>query len=282
MKKQPSLYTIYLQYTSKHLQEGLEHLELLENKLSSNGAHKRIIVDNALPCGSIKKNSSVAIHGGNNAYREFSGWEQGIILLKKQGLLNKNDVILFANDTFFRNYDPKWLESFKPSHFHRAAKRKIIVGWRGSFHQKFSFLNHTGSHWIRTNCFLINYGLLASIQPLHIKELAGDFFSGQAGSFFSCNAPLSKDYKAYIRAWLFKDFRAGIKLSKSWYLSKSITENNIRFFEQKALAIICEHALSARVVNNRGKLVFINKKSFRKSVGRLKRRCLSAIHGLLR
>ncbi|NCC55977.1 MAG: hypothetical protein EOM11_10975 [Erysipelotrichia bacterium] len=146
-----------------------------------------------------------------------------------------------------------------------------MVGWRGSFHQNMTFLNYSAFIWIRTNCFITNYELLSLVQPLQIKEMSCDLFSGQVNSFFSINAPLGNEYKAYLRSWLFGDLQPGIQLTKSWYLSETLSDENIHFFEQKAISIICEHALSARVINNGGHLVFINKSSLPKKLVKFKK-----------
>lgn len=94
------LYTLFLQYSMDHTSSAISYLTDIEMRLQEGGTAHRIIVDNKLSPNQILKDESQTIYGGDNAFREFSGWRIGLSLLKEQRILMDDDVILFVNDSF--------------------------------------------------------------------------------------------------------------------------------------------------------------------------------------
>jgi hypothetical protein len=277
-----NLFIIFLQYTSEHFAGSLAHLKLLEKRCCKKGTKATIIVDNQIPTGQTIKNDQVTIYGGDNTFHEFSGWQIGIDILEHQYTPEDIDVILIANDTFFRNYDPSWLDLFKKKHFRLASKKHVMIGWMDVFPEPMKFLNFTSKDWIRTNCFIVNYGLLKNLLPLPISQTPDKIFSHSVSSFFNDSSHLSAKYKAYLRSWLFDEKSPLIDFKPKWYRSTSLNQENLEYFEKKAFSIICEHALSARAKSLGGSLVAINKVN---SAGKKKRKkslMVAVIRSLIR
>ncbi|MBV2245688.1 MAG: hypothetical protein KUL83_00860 [Lentimicrobium sp.] len=271
------LYTVFLQYSSDHTASAISYLTDIEKRLQEGGTTHRILVDNKLPVNQVITEESWTIHGGDNDFHEFSGWSVGLNLLKEHKRLTDDDVILFVNDSFFRNYHPAWLEDFKRRHTQKAMRRRLMIGWMDVFPKKMEFLGYSSSKWIRTNCFLINYSLLRELTlvPEHLK--ADLVFSHSPATFFREDAPLGDLYRAYLRGWLFGLPHPGLKFRTPWYKNEQLNEGNLWFFEGKALSIMCEHALSAAVLAAGGRLMAINSRN-PYSLRRIKKKLLSYFH----
>jgi hypothetical protein len=267
------LYTLFLQYSMDHTSSAISYLTDIEMRLQEGGTAHRIIVDNKLSPNQILKDESQTIYGGDNAFREFSGWRIGLSLLKEQRILMDDDVILFVNDSFFRNYNPAWLEDFRRCHTRKAMRHRFMIGWMDVFPKKMDFLGYTSLKWIRTNCFLISYSLLHHIRLIPEQLQADLIFSHSPATFFREDAPLGDMYQAYLKGWLFGTSHPGLKFRRPWYKHEPLNEGNLRFFEEKTLSILCEHALSAAVLAVGGKLMAINSRN-RYSLKNIKRKLL--------
>lgn len=277
-----NLFIVFLQYTPEHLVGSLAHLKLLEKRFCKKGAKSTIIVDNQIQTGQTVMNDLFTIYDGDNTFNEFSGWQTGIDILKHQHSPGPKDVILIANDTFFRNYDPSWLDLFKKKHFRLASKKLVMIGWLDVFPEPMQFLNFTSKEWIRTNCFIVNYSLLKKILPLPIPQTLDKMFSHSVSSFFNDSYHLSDKYKAYLRSWLFDEKSTLIEFKPKWYRSAPLNQFNLEYFEKKAFSIICEHALSARVKSHGGRLIAINKRNSEGKKKRNKSLMVAVIRSLMR
>jgi hypothetical protein len=265
-----SLYTIFVQYTTEQTESALRHLNKLERILTPLGASERIMIDNYLPNETSIILDSQVIYGGDNTYMEFSGWQIGLEKLVSKVKINDKDVILIANDSFHRNYKPDWIEGFNGKHFHLASKKKYLIGWTDQFIDPINIMGKERKGWIRSNCFIINYGLLRQILPFFIEQKPDSIFTKKNNSFFKENSPLPFTYREYLKVWLFGEKSSHINFYNQWYKSEPLNENNYDFFIRKAYSIICEHSFSFRAVDAGGKLLSINPKKRLSLIKRIK------------
>lgn len=251
------LFTIYLQYTSAHMADGLLHLSFLEKRLTRKGSFQRIIVDNAFSSGERKSIAGLTVFGGDNRYHEFSGWEVGLELLERSCMPADNDVILIANDSFFRNYDPALQRNFKRRHMQLAAYNPCAIGVVDSFPEPMHLDGVDQTSWVRSNCFIINYGLLKKIRPMYLNIPPSMMFTSEDLRFFKPECNLELKYQAYLRVWLFGEETDLLAYNDHWYKSQPLNETNYALFVNKAYSIICEHALSRRIIEHFGWLIDI-------------------------
>jgi hypothetical protein len=273
-----SLYIVYVQYSSQFLSEGIQYLHFLQKKFIGRITSEIVIIDNSLSEVEFNHKLNLNIYPGNNEVREFSGWEAGIQILKKNHPLRNEDVIMICNDSFFRNYHTEWLQLFKGKHFKYCSKREAIIGWQDVFPKKMEILGYSAEKWIRTNCFLINYGLLLKTGIMPSSIPLDELFSDDHDEFFKKDIPLSQYYQRYIKAWLFKNDPEINQIIGAWYRSEPIHAENHEFFQRKAITIICEHALSASAESCGGQIIAINKKIIISRIIRLKRKISGKIY----
>ena len=75
------------------------------NRPSRNTAEVALVIDNALPSTTPARiTGDLAVIAGDNANREFSGWDRGLRWLEDHRRSSPNDVVVLANDTFHRSY----------------------------------------------------------------------------------------------------------------------------------------------------------------------------------
>ena len=251
------LYSIYLQYTDKHLSEGVLHLDALENRISPGNKAIRIIIDNFLSENQTINKDDYIIFGGDNTAHEFSGWDRGIELLEEQYQLEKEDVILFANDSYFRNYDPELTNNFSESHLHIARRKKALIGVLDTFPEPMIIDGKERKCWVRSNCFLMSFELVKLINGIQYVRPIGELFSGVVDPFFMPNGNLPEKYQAYLNIWLFREESPLLAWRHHWYKSAPLSIENIDMMRLKAYCIISEHALSWRVSDRGGRLINI-------------------------
>jgi hypothetical protein len=112
--------------------------------------------------------------GGDNQYREFSGWQKGLETLN--GLDVLCDVILFANSAFLKPG-----ESFLRDYADITLLRKLlddnaIVGRIDNIGKRFFVYGYDVSHWVCTNCFFVPKTAAEDIRNLvPVKDNINDF-----------------------------------------------------------------------------------------------------------
>jgi hypothetical protein len=101
--------------------------------------------------------------------------------------------------------------------------------------------------WIRTSLVVLPYRTLAALGRLALPVEDERIFGG-VDAFFRDDAPLSENYKGFIRAWLFGEDCAGwSEVYGRWHSTRPLTPESLADFRAKARSILCEHYLSARL-----------------------------------
>lgn len=102
--------------------------------------------------------------GGDNRYREFSGWQKGVETIAQLHL--PFDLVLFVND-MFRKPGESFLKDYATeTTLERVRQENIVLGRIDSTGQQYTALGHDIHHWICTNCFLLPWPALTRIGSL--------------------------------------------------------------------------------------------------------------------
>lgn len=242
----PRVFVILLLYTREHLNSSLLYLNKLIRNIVPGLERHDVIVDNAW-CGDIEwsLSSESKIIAGDNQLREFSGWDVGIRDLVSNYRPRDNEFVFLVNDTFHRNYGAKYLRRFNARSVKRELKAGSLVGWVDGYPASVQLLDFSFRQWIRTSLVIGSYGSLRKLFPFAPQVTDLDLFSDDIKVFFSDSAPLSENYRQYLKTWLFDDKNDGV-FKEAWHSKRALTDENFSFFRSKVNAILCEHLLSAR------------------------------------
>ncbi|WP_111977886.1 hypothetical protein [Algibacillus agarilyticus] len=214
-----------------------------ENLISSfNGEATLIIINNSNVNVNIENcHIKFKLIEGDNENWEFSGWQKGQKYILNNFNINKNDLFIFANDTFnsHRNF------TFIDRHlFIKAAKKiniktqKIILGEQNHIHnseQSFMLFDKVKNGWVSTYLFAVNYN--------YISNCNIDMGDEKREKLYYQNVPylgahISKNLFDYII-----NFLTSNKKGEGWY-GKSKLSSNPEIFRKKYASIINEKSLS--------------------------------------
>jgi hypothetical protein len=206
------------------------------------------VVDNAITTPHEEKlEDGVILINGDNSCREFSGMDRGLAWLQKNRPLRADSVILFANDTFTADPDV--------GDFYRLDSRKTLQDldsnrllgpllWSPLPLELFDVAT---DHWLQSNIIMGSYGVFQHITPLALPFHENEIFSDDPVEFFNQHAPISSEYKHFIRCYL--QGKLNVTLCK-WHSAAQFNADNFGPLKLKAKAILCEHYLSGKARKN--------------------------------
>lgn len=238
------IFCVYTSYGETNLDSGLAHIERIvrrwnakltyiavENQWSSN-------VTMSAPMGS-------RVIAGDNSLREFSGYEKGFHALIQSRMLGATDIILFANDTFDRNYGSDYLDLFDWGFIENSLAQPGLVGWVDQYPELVEIFGHSHRSWIRTSFFLGRAKDFAEIFPLGTFIQSLDIFSHDMQEFFiKDDRRLSENFKAFNRTWLLGTEHESFK--ENWHSIEKAKEHGLAYLQQKMKCIMAEHLVSLR------------------------------------
>ena len=109
------VFALYLQYGDEHHASGMAVLRRQVARLFPGSRASFLLVDNALDAATPPRvDGDETRLAGDNANREFSGWDRGLQWLRSSRRVAPNDLVVLANDTFHRSYGSDSLELFRP------------------------------------------------------------------------------------------------------------------------------------------------------------------------
>jgi hypothetical protein len=206
-----------------------------------------VVIDNSLPPATPDRAAGdLTLVAGDNANREFSGWDRGLRWLAEHGRPSPNDVVVLANDTFHRSYGTEYLELFQPGATGQALRRDALLGYMDAYPQPVTLLGYRVRSWIRTSFLVTTLRAIRTVQPLRVGEVDRLVFSSAPGEFFRRDAPLCPRYQGYLRTWLFGDGQGPDGFGERWHSQAALTAANLEQMRAKARCILAEHSLSAR------------------------------------
>jgi len=245
------IFILLLAYGMEYCQAAIKNLESLLPRILPKGyTFKYIIIDNAQQENKVSLSNNNVLISGNNSFSEFSGWQKGLNFLESKLLHAKDDLILFVNDSFHRSYGTKYLDYFPPVNLSNL-NNAFIYGYFDDFPKSASLFGYKYKSWLRSNFFITSFSSLPPLLPLTLPHPPASLFSSNIEKFWSDEANISPNFKAYILCWLtgridsdFPEYRL------KWAKSRPVTPQNIKRFKLKAISILCEHYLGARIENS--------------------------------
>jgi len=177
---------------------------------------------------------------GDNRYWEFSGWKKGLAFLEAKHI--EPDLIIFVNDAFLnfskRGQDYRYYKSRISTLTLRRLKDSVL-GFIDSYNEFDMLLGYDVSSWIRTNLFVVPYGVARQLGfPLIadevIREMLPETYSGK---IFKENHHINPTLKRFLEFWITED----------WHLGRPVNRENWAFLRAKLIAILNERLLTAKL-----------------------------------
>lgn len=247
------VYIIYLIYGQAHLKSGLKSLESIMDKMFPGVSRTCLIVDNSVTHPTIQQISPDYWQlSGENSCWEFSGWDHGYQFANKHFGLGNRDVILYANDTFHRRAyslgGSSFLDEFNSDLVFGHDLTQEVIGYLDDFPKEVSLMGIRYDSWIRSNIFLIPFNIAERLYPLVFPLQHDEIFSSDMHKFWSETDKISENWKAYISSWLFGTENPDYpEYLLHWHKAQPVNSDNWDFFKTKALCILSEHYLTARL-----------------------------------
>jgi hypothetical protein len=251
-KNLPRIFVLYLFFNRDPLDPGLRIINSICKDLYPEHQIINIFIENSCDKNHIKKEGGNYIISGDNTLFEISGWDKGFIFIKNNFSLNENDLIFYANDTFHkRSYSDggsDYLNFFSKNYIENPYSSNTAIGYLDDFPKSVSLMGVKYSTWIRSNIFILSNDLSKKLHPF-VFPLPKEYIFGLEGeSFFRKVEEISINWQSYISNWLFGlEDPSYPEYRLRWLNWAPLTENNRLFFQTKALAILSEHYLSARL-----------------------------------
>jgi hypothetical protein len=175
---------------------------------------------------------------GDNAFGEFSGWQQGLEHLQAGGA---SDAIVFVNDTVVSH---RRYSRFRQWAFLReawSAGPRSIVGYTDHADNSLGDLSIDAMvlpGWVSSYCFMLGDETLRRLgwRLWDAASLDRCVRGGTDEARFFSDA-VSPDLQRHLRRWLFEG---------GWYRSERLTRATEAMLTRKARAICAELLLSAR------------------------------------
>lgn len=201
-----------------------------------------LILDNALVQPDCRVTSEkTEILAGDNTSWEFSAWDKAIRLVESE--IWSYDLVHLVTSAFNSLYTA-YIPRVSVSMLEWAASRAVCLGHIDCSNAPVEVLSYCSQHWTRS-CFLF-------LRPAELKALdslvsvgrQNGLFSGDPRAPFAATARISAECQRNIIDWLTgADTGQGVR----WHSAFQLTHDRLRYFEDKALAILNEHLLSARL-----------------------------------
>jgi hypothetical protein len=178
--------------------------------------------------------------GGDNSYREFSGWRKGLRFLDELTPLPM--TVVFANDACL-NYAECGADSlfFRTRFDGRAVaqSRKGLVGLVDYAPDQQALLGHDVSSWVRSNFFCLPLKLATALPWVFISEEILDRILPleYQGVVVSTTADTNENLRVFLTDWITREWRSATQpTAATWPILR-----------KKLAAILNERMLTASV-----------------------------------
>jgi hypothetical protein len=104
----------------------------------------------------------------------------------------------------------------------------------------------------------MTYANVKKIKPLVLNIDKRNIFSEDMNQFFIETAPLSENYKEFLKTWLFATPPEDSDFKFEWHSKKELTMKNFKNLQEKCWCILCEQAMSAHAVELGFPIIKIN------------------------
>lgn len=248
MMRAKRIVSIYLVLGTEHIESGQKKLNETFSRFMPQAPVLHVLVQNEKSVfESIYPGFDVCVPGDQNVF-DFSGWDSAVGYLKKHSLLQEGDLVAFSNDSFFQTTGDKFLSYLTPDLYKDKNPNDFVFGYIDDFPKKARIGQLEYQSWIRTCLFFIPYTFLLKLGQLTVPLDRDIFFADSPQTFWSKSDVLSLTFKKYIGSWLFGWSDPEFSEYKlQWKKCAEPNAANFNFFKTKALAIISEHSLTARL-----------------------------------
>ena len=197
-----------------------------------------IRIDNRRPGGVESRRGRVIKIGGDNRYREFSGWQRGVEAIARFKL--PCEVVLFVNDMFLAPGESFLKDYARLELFETALDQGVVIGRIDAAGERFFACGQDLSRWVCSNCFLAPKAAVDRIGNLvTLGEEIDDFllreFPG-GPPFFKDSAPINEAYRRWLVTWL----------TSRWHSRFTVDAATWETFRTKVRNILNESLLTAR------------------------------------
>ncbi|MCU0605878.1 MAG: hypothetical protein MUF78_00290 [Candidatus Edwardsbacteria bacterium] len=247
--KHYSVLVIYVQYDQGKFQSSVAEFKRYFDRCRR-GSFQYCIVDNkdeSRPASRLAPDEVVI--GGDNSYREFSGWMRGIQYALQQDV--RPDAVMFANETYRLNAG-EYRHCLTDELFEFVIGQSACAGLTYGFNRHrgwLRFVTHAPAtyeikgerfnHWVRSNVLILPYRVLQRLEWPRLR--AAEFFAcGYDQQPFRRDAPLSASLKRKLREYLCPTDTTS---SDAWHSSFPLTAETYSLFTTKATCILDEMSL---------------------------------------
>ncbi|MEJ7686794.1 MAG: hypothetical protein WKG52_07300 [Variovorax sp.] len=250
---------LHLEYGAQHRDRSLELLRMLRHHLANKvDTVSLVVVDNARAAAAEPLRDSEFGTGlllpGDNANREFSGWDKGVSAVLSQGA--EPDIWIFTNDTV------AWNHAWSEQRIARFAGEIRHLGQHPGpwlFGEINAFPGSTQTplgpllEWVATYCFAMNGNMRQQLEKLSpdnalLDSLVRERFEPGGGLY---SDEVDPGYADFISAWLVKDDgdparQRRHKWSHEWHKATPLSPDNFDDLRMKARCCLSESMLSVR------------------------------------
>ena len=236
------LDTLLVGHQRHALEAEKKKVDALFDEMKFRGCRKTVLIDNFLPRVSLESRSDgSSLIGGDNAFREFSGWDRGLVHLER--VRSNPDLIHFATTAFAALYTG-YLPFFDDRILEASWRAGAVVGHFDFYEKPIEVLGHQSQHWLRTAYFFMPLEASRTLRSLVSFEDRAALFTGNPEKPFRRDAPICRRYQSYILSWLTGEGTGGDVV---WHSRFDLNEETLPLFEDKTVAILNEHLLGVRL-----------------------------------
>ena len=257
------VFVVALCFGDEHIAGMLDVAQTFVGNNFPNIETQLLVVDNQLEAPHEVDRFGGVYLNGDNSQQEFSGWQRGIDYLTSRFKLSNTDAVVFLNDTVHRrNYavgGDRYFETYRIEH-DGAAPQVWAAGYLDDFPAETSIHGLKFSTWIRSNLFAMNWPAVQLVSPLVFPCSWDEVFDDtHTDRFWGEHAPMSANWMAYISSWLFgaEDPRFP-EYRLKWIRAEKLNADNRRYFQSKAISILSEHYMTARLLKSNVKIFDFN------------------------
>ena len=237
------VFFVLLSYGDAHRRAALATLRrCLAQQLG--GVAAGVVVDNALGGQlELELDATTTCSSGDNAWREFSGWDRGLAWLDSAYPIRPESVVVLANDTLHRAHWSEYLEGIEPARVREAVARGGLLGRIDAYPRPIEVFGLRVQRWVCSAFVLTTGASVDRLRPFALPFRDEEIFAADVRGLFRRPSPLSENYRSYLRSWLLGD--AG-ELESRWHAAGPPSSTQLDALRGKVRAILCEHHLGAR------------------------------------
>jgi len=237
MKGKVKGYAVFVSYYENYFKYSLSRFERLLNRTFGDN-YELVVVFNGAKDENAKLRGNYHSVSGSNSGWEFSAWDEGISFFESRKKLSKDDVFIFANDTFCQHRPFTALSEFVfASSFRKINDSNCIVGEEDSIREKFTINGYRANSWVSTYLFGMSYSNVELLLPFNYVgenvELSQAITIGEGNLYIP---KTSDSILQHLSSWFFGG-------TDGWYKKENA---DTELLNKKIQAVVNEKLLSAR------------------------------------